>query len=183
MPQSGPARLLGVTLAALLVLAAPAPSGAQCTLGKDAGALRKSIHLATRCNDTILRAGPGVPCRQSPPPACAGTMATDAVALGYGPNNPPTSGVDRSALRDQLTCQRRIGSALTTYVGRKMRLLQNGTPPAVAEARARRQLDLLPGKCAVVVAQDTSGVVLPAVGPQCAAAIGAPGTVVDAAAL
>jgi arylsulfatase A-like enzyme len=51
------------------------------------------------------------------------------------------------------------------------------------EAKARRQLDRMPDKCAVTVLQDLSGVLAPAVGAQCAAATGSAGSAIDAAAL
>jgi arylsulfatase A-like enzyme len=107
----------------------------------------------------------------------------DAVALGYGPNNPAAAAVDRIALRTQLTCQKQIGKAVYNYVGRYLSDRVKGRSPAEADARARRQLDKLPDRCAVTTVADASGVVLPAVGPQCAVAVGDPGEAVDAPAL
>src|SRR5437773_2777809 len=162
---------------------APGPAAAGCTLGSEASQLEKSVRLAARCNDRILRSGPGTICKQSPPPACAGTLVTDAVALGYGSNDPPSAAVDHRLLKAQLNCQKRIGRAMASYVGRKLRDRVNGIPEAKADLRARRQLDKLRNKCFVIVAQDASGVVVPAVGPQCAAALPPPGSGVDSAAL
>ncbi len=169
--------------ASLLVLTTAPPVGAQCTSRDDASAVKRSISKAVRCNDKIFRAGPGASCSTSPPPACAGTLVGDAVALAYGPNDPPAAKVDTRALRAQLACQKKIGHAVSTYVATKLKDLINGKPEAEAEAHARKQLDKLPESCAVTVAQDVSGVVVPAVGPQCAAAVGAPGASLDAAAL
>jgi arylsulfatase A-like enzyme len=138
------------------------------------------VILAVRCNNRILRAGAGITCKQSPAPACAGTLATDVLALAYGPNNPPAAAVDRSATRLQQVCQKRVGKGVASYVGKKLRFLIDGVPGA--DDRARRQLDRIPDKCLVSVVQD-GGVVLPAVGPQCAAAVPAPGGTVDATAL
>ncbi len=168
---------------ALVATLLPDPAAAGCTQSTEASAVRKSLRLAVRCNDRILRSGPGVVCKQSPPPACAGTLVADAVALAYGPNDPAAAEVDRAALKTQLACQKRIGKAVSDYVGRYLKELVKGRTPADADARARRQLDKLPARCLVTVAADASGVVVPAVGPQCAAAVGGPGNAVDGASL
>jgi hypothetical protein len=66
----------------------------------------------------------------------------------------------------------------------KLRNLVRGQDPVDAEAEASRQLDRLVRDCTVTVAMDpTTQLVLPRVGPQCAAAVGAPGAAVDSAAL
>ena len=175
----------GVLLAVAVVCGALAvrPAAAGCTLGSEASQLKRSVRLAARCNDRILRSGPGTICKQSPPPACAGTLPADALALAYGPNDPASAAVDRRLLKTQLNCQKRIGRATASYVGRKLRYRVNGLSEAEADLRARKQLDKLPDKCFVIVAQDASGVVVPAVGPQCAAALPPPGSGVDSAAL
>jgi N-acetylglucosamine-6-sulfatase len=182
--MSHPAR----RLAAAIVVGALAASiteaaAASCTQASDARAVSKSLRLAIRCNERILRSGPSAVCRQSAPPACADTLVADASALAYGPNDPPAARIDRRALRDQLRCQKRVGKAVLRYVGRYLRGLTRGNVAAEADERARRPLDKLPKRCLTTVAEDASGVVLPAVGPQCAAATGDPGHVVDAAAL
>ncbi|MFN8644097.1 MAG: sulfatase [Candidatus Binatia bacterium] len=143
-----------------------------------------SARAASRrcCDYKALRSGPAA-CVVTPPPACADTLAADAAALAYGANHPAAAAVDGRALRDQLKCQKRIGKAVAYYVGTKLRYLARGRSAAEAEAKAVRQLDKLADACAVTVAQDGGGVILPAVGPQCAAAVGAPGAAVDAAAL
>ncbi|MFN8544732.1 MAG: sulfatase [Candidatus Binatia bacterium] len=174
--------LLAPALAGLLA-GTPWRAEAGCTQKADGNPVRKSLSLATKCNDKKLRSGPGATCRQATPPACSETLVGDAVALAYGPNDPPTSGVDHKSLRGQLACQKQIGKGVSSYVATKLSGLLKGQPAAEAEAKARRQLDKLPTKCTVTVVQDTSGVVLPAVGPQCAAAIGTPGSSVNASAL
>jgi arylsulfatase A-like enzyme len=168
-----------VILVTLLLLSPVATAGAACVAASEARAVGKSIRLAVRCNDKILRRGPGTICRQSPPPACADTLVTDAVALGYGPNNPPASAADRKALREHLRCQKRVGKGVSSYVAKALQLLVRGVPPDEAGTRARRQLDRIADKCAVTVAEDASGVILPAVGAQCFAAVGDPGSLVD----
>jgi arylsulfatase A-like enzyme len=118
----------------------------------------------------------------SPPPACAGSLVADATALAYGPNDPAASGVVRTAVRTQLACQNQIGRGVASYVGLKLRSLIQGIDPALAEQRARRQLDRIPVRCLVDVAE-SNGVLVPAVGEQAAAAVGGAGSSVDPIAL
>src|SRR6185503_7193099 len=114
----------------------------------------------------ILRAGPGARCPTPPPaPACAGSLVDNAIALAYGGNNPAAARVDRRPLKQQLRCQKRIGRAVSRFVGLKLKHLVDGKTREVAEAKARRPLDRLPKRCTVTVAADASGVQLPAVGP------------------
>jgi arylsulfatase A-like enzyme len=176
-----PARILYVALLGLAV-AAPRPATAGCTLKTEVSAVKKSLRLALRCNERILRSGPSVTCTQSASPACADTLVADAVALAFGPNNPPTAAVNRTTLKTQYNCQKRIDRAVKSYVGRYLRDLTKGIAPAEADVRARRQLDKIPEKCVTTSAQD-AGVVLPAVGAQCAAAVGDLGDPVDGSAL
>lgn len=155
---------------------------AGCTSTSEAAQVSKSVKQAVRCDYKALRSGP-TPCAVAPPPACADTLVGDAAALAYGPNHAAGAEVDGRALRDQLRCQKRIGKALAHYAGVKLRYLIRGRTAAEAEAKAVKQLDKLADHCAVTVAADVGGTVLPAVGPQCAAAVGAPGSAVDTAAL
>jgi arylsulfatase A-like enzyme len=176
-------RALGVGLVLAALALAPRAALAGCTTTGDAAAVKKSIKLAVRCNDRKLRAGPAITCKQVAPPACAGSLVTDAVALGYGDNNPPAARVDKRARKTQLSCQTRIGKAVSDYVARYLRHRVTGKPAAEADALSLRHLDKLPDRCLVAVATDPSGVVVPGVGPQCAAAVGDPGDTVDPAAL
>lgn len=178
-------RCMVCLLVAISAAAWAIPAGAQCTDPGDANRLKKSVRKAARCNDKILRAGPLVTCSIAPPPACSGTVAADVIALAYGANNPATAEVDHGALSDQLKCQKQIGRAVSYYVGSKLRAVIKGQPPdpVEAEAKASRQLDKIPDKCIVNVVQDVSNVVVPSLGPQCAAALPAPGGAVDAATL
>jgi arylsulfatase A-like enzyme len=170
-------------LVGLLALAGTRPVLAGCTQASEASAVGKSLKRAIRCNDRILRSGPGITCRQSPAPACADTLVGDAATLGYGANDLPAAVVDRKALKRPLACQKRIGKAVSTYVGSYLRLLIRGKTSADADERSRRQLDKLPERCLVTVVQDPSGAVVPAVGPQCGAAIDDPGGTIDGPAL
>ena len=168
---------------ALLICAIGSRAEAGCTASAEAGDVTRSVKQAVRCDYKALRSGPATPCTVAPPPACADTLVGDAVALAYGANHPAAAKVDSRAMRDQLKCQKRIGKAVAHYVSTKLRDLIRGKTAAEAEARAIKQLDKLADHCAVTVAADVSGVVLPSVGPQCAAAVGAPGSAVDVAAL
>ena len=172
---------LAVALGSLVAVEAV---DASCTASSDANLVKKSIRQAVRCDYKVLRSGPTTTCAQTPPPVCAGTLVGDADALGFGENNPAVAEVDSGALRDQLRCQKRIGKAVSHYVGTKLRYLVSGKPAADAEARAIKHLDKLADDCAVTVGQDVaSQIVLPAVGPQCAAAIPPPGGAVNTTAL
>ncbi len=167
-----------IVLPLLLALASSGDALAACTATSDGSALSRTARSLASCNDRKLRSGPTTVCEPAPPPpACSGTLADNAIALAYGPNNPPATAVDRDLLQDQLRCQKQIGKA-AKFIGRKLKHLINGKSRVEAEEKARRQLDKLPRKCTVTVAQDTSGAVLPAVGPQCAYAVGAPGSAV-----
>jgi len=158
-------------------------AAAACTAESDAKLVERSLEEALRCRYQGFRSGPGA-CARTPPPACAGTLVADATALAHGNDATPAGEVDGAALRDQLACQRRIGKAVSRYVGTKLRDRTAGKTEDEAEARAVRQLDRLADDCAVTVARDVATqVVLPAVGPQCAAAIPAPGGVVHTASL
>ena len=180
-------------LSLVILIAAPLFGGAAtvqagCVAGSEASLVGRAIRTEISCNDRSLRSPNPPVCQQVAPPACAGTLVEDAAALGYGATDitagdlPPYA-VDPRALRDQLSCQRQIGTAIRSYLGAKLRGLIAGRPADALEATARRQLDRIPLRCGVTVATDVSGITLPAVGPQCAAAVGAPGSTVDAEAL
>ena len=169
-----------VLLASAAGALAPRPALAGCTQKPEASAVKKSLRFAVKCNDRKLKSGTGVTCKTSPPPACAATLVGDALALGYGPNNPPAAGVNAKAAKAQLSCQKRVGKGVSSYVSRYLKELVSGRTPAVADERSRRQLDKIPQRCLVSVLADPSGVVVPAVGPQCAAAVGAAGDTIEA---
>ena len=169
-------------VAAAIALAALGPAGvhAQCTSKAQARDVARSANRRARCNDKVLRSGPGADCGAiPPPPACAGSLVKDAMALAYGPNDPAASMVDRRALRTQLKCQRQIGRAAARFIGRTLKQRIVGRTRADAVEKARRQLDRLPRRCVVTVARDTSGVVVPAVGTTCTGPVGAPGHALD----
>jgi arylsulfatase A-like enzyme len=174
---------LSLLLLAAAVLGHAAPVGAQCTTKADASLLQKSVKQVTNCNYKKLRNGPAVTCKLTPPPACAGTIVDDAMKLAWGANDPPAAAVDRSALHDQITCQKTIGKGVASFVGKKLRYLVQGLSRTDAETKARHSIDRIPDKCLVVVTQDVSGVILPDVGPQLDAAVPGPIGAVDGASL
>jgi len=168
-------------LVGALCFGVAATAGAQCTTPEDANAVRRALKKAAACNDKKLRAGPSASCPVAAVPVCAGTVVADALALAYGPNDPPAGGAKK--LGRQRRCQRQIGKGVSTYLKKLVRLTR-GQDAELAERRARGPLAKVAKRCAVPVAADAeSGVVLPAVGPQCASAVGAVGDTVDAEAL
>src|SRR5262245_21055379 len=168
--------LIAIVLAGGLVGGAATRASAQCTTTDDANAARKTLKQSVKCNDKRLRSGPTATCRIDPPPACSGSLTVDGVALAYGPNNPPSA--NAKALSAQRRCQKQIGKSVADFA-KKLVYIVKGQDPAEAETRARKSLDKLLTKCVVTVAADpTTGVALPAVGPQCAAAVGPVGSAV-----
>jgi hypothetical protein len=166
------ARKVGAAILGI-VFAVDAASAA-CTESSEAHAVKKTVRQANRCDYKALRSGFDSDCVVTPAPTCAGTLATDANRLAFGPA--ALDEVDGKALSDQLKCQRRISRAVSHYVGTKLQYLVRGKSDAEAEEKAIRQLDRLADYCAVPVVEDaTTSIVLPTVGPQCAAAIGDPG--------
>jgi N-acetylglucosamine-6-sulfatase len=176
-------RVLAVAALATALLAQLSDADAQCTDRKNPSQVKRAINLANRCNERMLRKGPAVSCLTATPPGCAGSLAADAVALGSAPIDPPPNAIDTAALRAQLRCQSSIGKGIAAFTFRKLRALLRGRTPEQAQAEARVTLERLTKRCAVPVARDPSGVTLPAVGPQCAAAVGEPGTIVNTTAL
>ena len=172
---------LATPVVTLLLLGITAVGRAQCIDDADAIDARRSARKAAQCNDRILRAGLTI-CQTLPSPVCAGTLAIAAIALAYGPNHPPAAQASGSTVSLQRRCQKQIGRGVTDFM-KKLVLITRGKSPAEAEATARRSLDKVVDRCAVTVVQHAGGVVLPQVGPQCAAAVGAPGNPVDAVAL
>jgi arylsulfatase A-like enzyme len=163
-------RILPLLAAALL---GASPAVAECLTRREAGDLERSLKRTARCRQLALK-GSARACEERPVPACAETLAADVLALAYGPTEPPAEGAGK-ALEKQARCQHKIGTAAASYVGKKLRALQKGKDEAKAEKSARRQLDRLARRCDLPVAEGEGGLVLPSVGAQCAAALGAPG--------
>ena len=117
-----------------MTVLAPVPVDATCTSTSEAGAVRKSVRQANRCDERALRSGPDPSCSVAPAPACAGSLITDANNLVFGLTS--LAAVDRRALSDQLRCQRRISRAVSHYVGTKLQWLIRGKTDTEAEAKA-----------------------------------------------
>jgi hypothetical protein len=88
----------------------------------------ESIKHAASCNYKKLRNGPATTCKTTAPPACAGSLVADAIALAWGANNPVAAAVDRRAVGAQINCQKQISA----------RRAQQGCARSRSRARPRR---------------------------------------------
>jgi arylsulfatase A-like enzyme len=168
--------------AALLVGGRPRVS-TQCTTTATEAQLSASLAAAVDCNAARLRDGAEAICTVSSPPACSRTLVHDAVTLAYGAEELPPVAHDPDVLGSQFACQQAIGDAVAQYVTLRLKWRLAGLTREEADALARPALDALPSRCSITIGQDAGGVVLPVVGSQCAAVVGAPGSPVDAAKL
>src|SRR5262249_5657985 len=166
-----PESMRSASIVLLGVVVIPALAGAQCTTKTDASAVQKSVKQLASCNYKKLLKGPAISCKTSPPPACAGPVVEAAIALGWGANNPAAAAVNRSVLRDQISCQKQISKGVVDFVSKKLKYLVQGLSPTDAELRARRSIDKIPRKCLVIVTKDASGGVVPDGGKQLDAAV------------
>src|SRR5262249_41530323 len=100
----------------LTIVAGPVPAHGQCRTRDQVEALLHSTRDHARCNDRLLRTStPGRCPKAANPPGCARDVVAQAIALAYGPNNPPVGRVDRRGVRSQPGGQEengRAGSAL-----------------------------------------------------------------------
>ena len=96
-----------VLVGGALCLGGAPRAAAQCTRAEDANAARKTVTKAVKCNDKRLKAGPTASSNLVPPPGCSGSITIDAVALAYGPNNPPPAAAKTPST--QRRCQKQIG--------------------------------------------------------------------------
>lgn len=142
----------------------------------------RELTHAVRCQNRRLRWAAERACPPPRPPACTGTLVGDTLRLAYGPDAARLV-VSGDRVAPQLTCQRRIGRAVARFVTTDLALRGNGIGRRQAEASARRVLARLLRRCDIAVRPAATGSAVPAVGPQCAAAVGAPGSGVDVAAL
>jgi arylsulfatase A-like enzyme len=114
---------------------------------------------------------------------CARSVVHDAAALAYGADPVAPVTADPGVLGAQYACQQAIGQAASGYAATRLQRRIAGDSREAADALALPALDAIAATCAVPVAQDAGGVVLPAVGAQCATALGPPGSPVDVAEL
>jgi arylsulfatase A-like enzyme len=174
----GSGAVVALVLAAALLVGGR-PRTTQCVTAHQTGLVSASLEAAAACNDARLLNGPGASCAPVAPPSCSRSLVADAVALAYGAAELPPVAHDPDLLGAQLACQQEIGSAVATYASVRLGQRVAGGTPAEADAAAAPALAGIPAACGVSVAQDAGGVVLPAVGPQCADAVGAPGHAVE----
>src|SRR5262249_3945849 len=128
------ARTKPIGVSCTLVLAAlcvhPARAAAGCSSHAEARAGSKRRKLLQKCNARRLRSRPGASCKTSAPPACVGSLVTDAMRLAYGANDPAPAAVDHKALHDQLRCQQATGKGGATITGTRRRHLIEGNTTA-----------------------------------------------------
>lgn len=180
---AGTAAAVALAIAASLLVGGRARPTGQCVTSATKNQVAASLAAAVDCNDALLADGPNATCTPRTPPACSRTLVPDAIELAYGAEVLPPVAHDPGALAPQFACQQAIGDAVAAYATARLEWRIAGLSREQADALARPPLDALPASCSVNVGQDSGGVVLPAVGEQCAAATGAPGSPVDAAAL
>jgi N-acetylglucosamine-6-sulfatase len=154
-----------------------------CTSASEAQAVAAALDASLQCGLDRLALGPNAACPPISPPACADTLVADVTALVFGTAASPPAAADPVALSSQLACQVAISQAAADYVSSALAVLAQGGGVAAAQAVAAPLLDPIVTACAVNVAADAGSVVLPAVGPQCGAAVGIAGSVVDPGAL
>lgn len=168
-----------------LVVAAAPVAAPRCTSTLEGSQFKTAVKSAIACNQNKLSIA-GYVCPAWNTPACAGTVVSQAQSLAHGPNNPPASNVNNTVagVKAQVDCQGEIAKAVYNYMGDKINLLTQGQTPAQAEATAAAWFNPIATKCTnVLVKQDASGVILPAVGAACQSNVGGVGSVVNQAAL
>jgi hypothetical protein len=154
---------------------APARCGAQ-----ELASLHAAIAAAAECAQRRLERGPGVACQAVPPPSCSGDSTGAVLDLLFGPNRDPAAAAG-AELAARLRCQRTIAGAGAAFFRARA-----GEPLAGLRSHLASQRQLAPiagGACALAVARDAAGAVLPALGGVCGGLLGAPGEPVDPEAL
>ncbi len=152
-------------------------TGAACTTIDHADAIADRLAAGRACNDDRLALGAAASCTTPVVPLCARGVVDETLALSYGQSELPE--VAAADLTAGLTCQAAIGAWAEAYAAERLRRLVQGDTPDDADASAFAAAPAFAPACAANVAQSSSGVVLPQVGAQCAAAVGEPGDPVD----
>jgi len=109
-------------------------SKASAEVGKECAKwLKKQLKLRAKCNYLLLKKGPdaGLKCRDAgPEPANCdpGDFADAILALAHGGNDqqtdPPSADlIDAIALKDQITCQKRLGKAAAIFAAKRVQLI------------------------------------------------------------
>jgi N-acetylglucosamine-6-sulfatase len=152
-------------------------------------ALTQGLELALWCQRARILVGPARDCPAPKIPARYAELGESLLALALGQNAALQIPIPRRVHRRQLRCQRAIGAVLVE----EARQALNGPTPAPRGTTGRRRRpapksasafgDRLERVCDIPVHEVAPGVLLPTVGPQCAAAMADEGEPVDAAAL
>lgn len=179
--------LAGLLLATQLLHASPAAASSPAGETSAARAFDRSLSQVLRCH-ALRMLWERARCRTTPPPAGTAPLLDDIVALSFGSGAPATGLLRSSTTQGErmlapLRCQLAIAAAVRRYVRRSFALQESGVARETAASRSEPSLAAIESRCRVVVRQSRGGVVLPAVGAQCAAAVGAPGSRVDVDAL
>ena len=102
----------------LFVATGARPALAGCTQASEAKAVKKSTHARRPVQQPEAPIGAR---RHVSAERAAGVRRDPRRRRGRArlrANNPAAAAVDRQVLRTQLSCQRRVGKAVSTYVGR-----------------------------------------------------------------
>ena len=159
-------------------------SGASARSNDDTKQLLSALQSAQRCHAWTLLVGSAARCREREPAERHRELFDALRFLAFGDESWRASGGLEWSQWSQLRCQLAIDSAVVSRV-------EAATRPARATTsrrgrrggRARARPSSLERFCNVEVSVRGDGLRLPSVGPQCEAAVGEPGTQVDASAL
>ncbi len=166
---------------ALLLIATPA-SARHPHQRADSGrrGLIKALESARRCHFRALLLGPDSRCSVKPPPRRYAELYEDVLALAFGANAPPAAPLSEWRMYRQWRCQIAIDRAVTRRVIDELRPRRRHSRSRKRARRAKlRRMAGIERHCDVEVLASRRGVVLPSVGEQCHAAVGAPGSHID----
>jgi len=170
--------IAGLALATAL---APAPAVARAPRDDVSGnGIARLLSRAFTCELRRLHTGRPGPCAaglEGP----ARIFVEDSLDLVFGALAGTDRRPDLKALHAQLRCQREIARSAAGIASEALARLERGDSPT--ETPRRSVADHLAAACEAPVADLGDGRTLPAVGPQCAAALGPPGGRLDALAL
>jgi arylsulfatase A-like enzyme len=155
----------------------PWRAGAQCVQPDDLRRLATSIRQTLDCGR--IRLTSQRVCAPTAPPACAGSLVDDLVALAGLPLT--VGAADRSALAPALRCQRLLVHATARYAEKRVDEAVRGDPATAGDLAAARRLRALARRCATAVHLTSDGVPLPRLGPACASVMPPPDGIVPAA--
>jgi hypothetical protein len=170
-----------VCVALLAILLGGGRAAAQCTPRADVLATAKIASAMARCIGR--RGGSAESCAAPSAPACAGSFVQDMATLVTWPGPGPLAVADLATYRDQLACQRALGTATGKFLRARLRSVALGAGEAQAITTAGRRLGHLDRVCAVTAERTASGALVPILGGACAGVGAVPGVPVDVAAM